>query len=141
MSVTNCSLVPLPCTERTALFNFGPRKSMARGALPAAWISIPVAMHDASEGGRNAQLWKPLRFSRLFVTCAVLRCSVMSNSLQTHGLQPTRLFCPQDFPSKNTGVGQHFLLLGTEPSSLTSSALADGFFYLQPHMGFPFVMQ
>ena len=26
--------------------------------------------------------------------CAVLRCSVMSNSLLTPGLQPTRLLCP-----------------------------------------------
>ena len=30
-------------------------------------------------------------------------------SLQSHGLQPTRLLCPQDFPGKNTGMGCHFL--------------------------------
>ena len=34
----------------------------------------------------------------------------MSDSLQPHGLQPTRLLCPWDFPGKNTGVGCHFLL-------------------------------
>ena len=34
----------------------------------------------------------------------------MSDSLQPHGLWPTRLFCPWDFPGKNTGVGCHFLL-------------------------------
>ena len=28
------------------------------------------------------------------VCCAVLSCLVMSDSLQPHGLQPTRLFCP-----------------------------------------------
>ena len=38
--------------------------------------------------------------------------SVMSNSLQIHGLQPARLLCPRDFPSKNTGVDCHFLLQG-----------------------------
>ena len=38
-------------------------------------------------------------------------CSVMSNSLRPHGLEPTRLLCPWDFPGKNTGVGCHFLLL------------------------------
>ena len=38
--------------------------------------------------------------------------SVMSNSLWPHGLQPTRLFCPWDFPGRNTGVGCHFLLQG-----------------------------
>ena len=31
--------------------------------------------------------------------------SVMSDSLQPHGLQPTRLLCPWDFPGKSTGVG------------------------------------
>ena len=37
-------------------------------------------------------------------------CSVMSNSLQPHGLQPTRLLYLWEFPGKNTGVGCHFLL-------------------------------
>ena len=31
--------------------------------------------------------------------------SVMSNSLPPPGLQPSRLFCPWNFPGKNTGVG------------------------------------
>ena len=35
--------------------------------------------------------------------------SVMSNSLQPHGLYPTRLLCPWDSPGKNTGVGCHDL--------------------------------
>ena len=33
--------------------------------------------------------------------------SVVSNSLQPHGLQPTRLLRPWDFPGKSTGVGCH----------------------------------
>ena len=37
-------------------------------------------------------------------------CSVMSDSLWTHGLQPTRLLHPWDFPGKSTGVGCHRLL-------------------------------
>ena len=37
-------------------------------------------------------------------------CSVVSDSLRPHGLQPTRLLHPWDFPGKNTGVGCHFLL-------------------------------
>ena len=36
--------------------------------------------------------------------------SVVSDSLQPHGLKPTRLLCPWDFPGKNTRVGCHFLL-------------------------------
>ena len=39
--------------------------------------------------------------------------SVVSNSQQPHGLQPTRLLCPWDFPGKSTGVGCHCLLLTT----------------------------
>ena len=39
-------------------------------------------------------------------------CLVRSNSLQPHGLCPTRLLCPWDSPGKNTGVGCHFLLQG-----------------------------
>ena len=38
--------------------------------------------------------------------------SVISNSLCPHGLKPTRLLCPLDFPSKNTGVDCHFFLQG-----------------------------
>ena len=36
--------------------------------------------------------------------------SVMSDSLRPHGLQPTRILCPWDFPGKSTGVGCHCLL-------------------------------
>ena len=37
-------------------------------------------------------------------------CSVVSDSLQPHGLWPTMLVCPWDFPGNSTGVGCHFLL-------------------------------
>ena len=40
----------------------------------------------------------------------ILSCSVVSDSLQPHGLQPTRFIYPWDYPGKNTGVGCHFLL-------------------------------
>ena len=36
-------------------------------------------------------------------------CSVVSDSLQPHGLQPIRLLHPWNFPGKSTGVGCHFL--------------------------------
>ena len=36
--------------------------------------------------------------------------SVASDSLWPHGLQPTRLLHPWDFPGKSTGVGCHCLL-------------------------------
>ena len=37
-------------------------------------------------------------------------CSVVSDSSQRHGLQPTWLLHPWDFPGKSTGVGCHCLL-------------------------------
>ena len=41
--------------------------------------------------------------------------SVMSDSLQTYGLKPTRLPCPWASPGKSTGVGCHALLQGNLP--------------------------
>ena len=46
-------------------------------------------------------------------------CSVTKlcpSLLQSHGLQPTRLLCPWDFPGKNTGGGCHALLQGIVPT-------------------------
>ena len=43
-------------------------------------------------------------------------CSVVPDSLWPHGLQPTRLLCPWDFPGKDTEVGCHFLLQGIFPT-------------------------
>ena len=37
-------------------------------------------------------------------------CSVISDSSWPHGLQPTRVLRPWDFPGKSTGVGCHCLL-------------------------------
>ena len=36
--------------------------------------------------------------------------SVVSDPQQPHGLQPTRLLCPWEFPGKSSGVGCHCLL-------------------------------
>ena len=61
---------------------------------------------------------RPTDLATLSVHVCVCVCvcvqaqSVVSNSSQPHGLQPTRLLCPWDFPGKHTGVGCHFLLQG-----------------------------
>ena len=39
--------------------------------------------------------------------CYCLVTKLYLTLLWPHGLQPTRLLCPQDFPGKNTGVGCH----------------------------------
>ena len=50
-------------------------------------------------------------FIMIIISCALL-CSVVSDSLQPHGLWPTRLLWPWASPGKNTEVGCHFLLQG-----------------------------
>ena len=63
--------------------------------------------------------------------------SVVSNSLRLHGLQPTRLPCPWDFPGKNTGMGCHFHLQGIFLSQGTNQCLLHcrWILYLLSHQG------
>ena len=50
-------------------------------------------------------------------------CSVVPDSLQLHGLQPTRLLCPWDFLGRDTGVGCHCLPQGIFPNQGSNSDL------------------
>ena len=43
----------------------------------------------------------------LYISSVQFNRSVVSDSLQPRGLQPTRLLRPWDFPGKSTGVGCH----------------------------------
>ena len=52
----------------------------------------------------------PCSFHQQPVTTCVRAQSCLT--LRPHGLQPTSLLCPWNFPGKNTGVGCHFLLQG-----------------------------
>ena len=51
------------------------------------WVAFPSPMHESEK-------WK-------------WSCSVVSDSSRPHGLHPTRLLHPWDFPGKTTGVGCH----------------------------------
>ena len=64
-------------------------------------------------------------WSWMNVNECVLSYSVMSNSLQSHGLYPIRLLCPWNSPGKNTGVGCHFLLQGIFLSQGLNQCLLD----------------
>ena len=72
--------------------------------------------------------------------------SVKSNSSRSHGLQPSRLLRPWDFPGKSTGVGCHCLLhldlldksrswgqMGPEPWTLLFPLLSSGHGSLPVH--------
>ena len=67
--------------------------------------------------------------------CAVLSRSVVSDSSQPHGLQPTRLLCPWNSPGKNNGVCCHALFQGNLPNpeiELKSPALQEDFLPSEP---------
>ena len=84
-----------------------PPGSAVPGILQARtleWVSFPSPMHESEK-------WK---WSH----------SVVSDSSPPHGLQPTRLLHPWDFPGKSTGVGCHFLLRNAvSVSSVSQSCL------------------
>ena len=44
------------------------------------------------------------------VSVCMFSCTVMSDSVQSYGLQPARVLCPWDFPGENTVVGCLFPL-------------------------------
>ena len=52
-------------------------------------------------------------------------CYLFAKSCLTlcHGLQPTRLLSPWDFPGRNTGVGCYFLLQGIVPGQTSNLCL------------------
>ena len=86
------SRVRLCATPWTAAYQASPSMGFSR---QEHWSGLPFPspMHESEK-------WK---WSR----------SVVSDSHQPHGLQPTRLLCPWAFPGKSTGVGCHCLLQET----------------------------
>ena len=83
------SCVRLCATPWTAAYQASPSMGFSR---QEHWSGLPFPspMHESGK-------WK---WSRL----------VVSDSSQPHGLQPTRLLHPWDFPGNSTGVGCHCLL-------------------------------
>ena len=55
--------------------------------------------------------------------CENVSRSVVPNSLQSHGLQPTKLLCPWDFSGKDIGVVCYFLLKGIFPTKRLNPGL------------------
>ena len=83
------SRVRLCATPETAAYQAPPSLGFSR---QEHWsrLPFPSPMHESEK-------WKGSR-------------SVVSNSSRPHGLQPTSLLHPWDFPGKSTGVGYHCLL-------------------------------
>ena len=87
--LSHFSCVRLCATPQTAAYQAPPSLGFSR---QEHWSGLPFPspMHESEK-------WKSSR-------------SVMSDSSRPHGLQPTRLLCPWDFPGKSTGVRCHCLL-------------------------------
>ena len=83
------SRVRLFATPQTAAHQVPPSLGFSR---QEHWSGLPFPspMHES-------EMWK---WSRTFV----------SDSSRLHGLQPTRLLHPWDFPGESTGVGRHCLV-------------------------------
>ena len=73
-------------------------------------VTLQTAAHQAplSQGFSRQEHWSGLPFPSPVHESE--SWSVMSDSQRRHGLQPTRLLHPWDFPGKSTGVGCHCLL-------------------------------
>ena len=64
------------------------------------------------ERSRKTSTFASLTILKSLTVCVLYAQSVVYESLQSHGLYPTRLLCPWDFLRSNTGVACHFLLQG-----------------------------
>ena len=60
------------------------------------------------------KVW-PVHVMGCYCSCCLVT-KLCWTPLIPHGLQPTILLCPWDFPGKNTGVICHFLLQGIFPT-------------------------
>ena len=103
-------------------------------------------MFSHSAGGLVILLTVSFDAQKLFslIFCAVLSCSVVSNSLWPHGLySPRGSSVHGDAPGKNTGVGYHALLQGLFPTQESNPALPHCrlIIYQLSHQGSPRILE
>ena len=82
-------------------------------------------------------------FSFLLSQSGSQSLSVVSRSLQPHGLQTSRLLCPWNSLSQNTGVGSCSLLQGIVPTQGSNPGLLHcrQIFYQLSHQGSPRILE
>ena len=85
-------------------------KLPAQCLLPIAHKLKALLDNSSSSSWKCCYIKKEEGCQRL-VGISLATHSVVSNPQRPHGLQPTRLLHPWDFPGKSTGVGCHCLLL------------------------------
>ena len=75
-----------------------------------------AAVHGVAKSWTRLSNWTELNWTEIKERKGKVSHSVMSDSLQPHGLWPSRLLCSWDSPGKNTGVDSHSLLQGIFPT-------------------------
>ena len=79
-------------------------------AASASGVSRPGAFFATFEAGPRSFLSVLVDGRFVACSCCCYVAAVVSDPVQPHRRQPTRLPRPWDSPDKNTGVGCHFLL-------------------------------
>ena len=123
------------CMGRQVLYHYHHLGRPAAAAAAAAKLlqSCPT-LHDPTDGSppgspipgilqARTLEWVAISFSSAWKWKVKGSRSVVSDSSQPHGLQPTRLLHPWDFPGKSTGVGCHCLLWGSPRSIKTNKRI------------------
>ena len=78
------------------------------GDLPDPGLEPTSLVSSALAGGFFTTSATLTHCSLVSVQFSQFSRSVVSDSSRPHGLQPTRLLRPWDFPGKRTGVGRHY---------------------------------
>ena len=108
----------LVITQRSPIFP----EDMLWAMVSAAFLCCCRCGRGVSKSQKqNAVPLSP--YSRMFPSSVQFSRSVVTDSLRPHGLQPTGLLRPWDFPGKNTRVGCHFLLQGNFPTQRSNPGL------------------
>ena len=79
-----------------------------------------------SNSNLNFQRFRPQFFLTYYdelCCCYSLFIKPSLTLMRPHGLQPSRLLCPWDFPGKNSRVGFHFFLQGIFPMQRSNPCL------------------
>ena len=74
--------------------------------------------------------WVAISFSNARKSKVKVKSLSHVRTARPHGLQPTRLLCPWDFPGKSTGVGCHCFLWPVILDQISHSVVSDS---LRPH--------
>ena len=88
----------------------------SRCSLPALLLWVPGYRAHCTQTHLASKVHGPCPEHKPVKGDCLRSDSLVSDSLGPHGLSPTRLLRPRDFPGKNTGVGCHALLQGIAPS-------------------------